>query len=140
MEKLAATEVLRKIALGEVDLDEISEVIRSAELVIKSYQAELEGLRRTEEQLKQDFEEEKKAVDDLTRRLADLHEENRMAREVFRTEIEGKQQVLGIASVLDIEALNMEGLIRERENMQKQMSKALGTGGKMTVKSSRALR
>jgi len=45
MEKLAASEVLRKLAVGEVDLDEISEVIRSAELVIKSYRSEMEGLR-----------------------------------------------------------------------------------------------
>lgn len=140
MDKLATTEVLRKIAMGEVDLDEISEVLRSADLVIKSYQAEIGGLRRTEEELRQDFEEEKKAVDELTRRMATLHEENRMAREVFRTEIEGKWQVLGIDSLLDLEALTMEGLIRERENVQRHMGKALGSGGKANARPVKSLR
>lgn len=127
MEKLAASETLRKLALGEVDLDEISEVLRSAELVIKSYQAEVEGLRRTGERLVHDYEAEKEAVDDLTRRLAALHDENRMAREVFRTEIEGKLQLIGGGSPLDVEALNMAGLIQQREKVQQMLGKALGT-------------
>jgi len=133
MEKLAASEVLRKLAVGEVDLDEISEVIRSAELVIKSYRSEMEGLRRSEEQLKQDFEKEKKAVDDLTQRLVALHEENQMARQVFRAEIEGKQRILGSTLPLDLEALDMARLIRQREVVQKELCKALG-GGKLTPK------
>lgn len=128
MEKLAASEVLRKLAVGEVDLDEISEVIRSAELVIKSYRSEMEGLRRSEEQLKQDFEKEKKAVDDLTQRLVALHEENQMARQVFRAEIEGKQRILGSTLPLDLEALDMARLIRQREVVQKELCKALGRG------------
>ena len=130
MEKLAATEVLRKIALGEVDLDAISEVIRAAELVIKNYQAEVEGLHRRGEQLQLDFDKERSAVDDLTRRLVTLHEDNRMAREVFQTEIEGKREVLGLtAGRLDLEVLGMEGLIREREKVQQQVGKVLGAGG-----------
>jgi len=133
MEKLAASEVLRKLAVGEVDLDEISEVIRSAELVIKSYRSEMEGLRRSEELLKQDFEKEKKAVDDLTQRLVALHEENQMARQVFRAEIEGKQRILGSTLPLDLEALDMARLIRQREVVQKELCKALG-GGKLTPK------
>ena len=128
MEKLAASEVLRKLAVGEVDLDEISEVIRSAELVIKSYRSETEGFRRNEEQLKQDFEKEKKAVDDLTQRLVALHEENQMAREVFKSEIEGKQQILGSASPLDLEVLDMAKLIHQRETVQKELCKVLGAG------------
>ncbi len=128
MEKLAASEVLRKLAVGEVDLDEISEVIRSAELVIKSYRSEMEGLRRSEEQLKQDFEKEKKAVDDLTQRLVALHEENQMARDVFKSEIEGKQRILGSTLPLDLESLDMARLIRQREVVQKELCKALGRG------------
>jgi len=133
MEKLAASEVLRKLAVGEVDLDEISEVIRSAELVIKSYRSEMEGLRRSEELLKQDFEKEKKAVDDLTQRLVALHEENQMARDVFKSEIEGKQRILGSTLPLDLESLDMARLIRQREVVQKELCKALG-GGKLTPK------
>ncbi len=130
MEKLATTAVLRQIALGEIDLDEITEVLRSSDLVIKSYRAEVEGLRRNQEDLTQNVEKEKKAVDDLTKRLVNLHEENQLAKEVFGTEIEGKLQILGTGSVLDIEALDMAGLIRQREQVQKQVGKALGQGNR----------
>ena len=126
MEKLAVTEALRKIALGDIDLDEITEVLRSSELVIKSYRNEVEELRRTEERLRQEFEAERQAADDLTHRLTTLHEDNRMARDVFLAEIEGKRQVLGIGASLDIEALDMAGLIRERETLQRQVGAVLG--------------
>lgn len=133
MEKLAVTEALRKIAVGEINLDEITEVLRSSELVIKSYRNEVEELRRTEEQLRQDFEAERQAADDLTHRLTTLHEDNRMARDVFLAEIEGKRQVLGIAAGLDVEALDMAGLIHERETLQQQVGVAFGQPGTATI-------
>jgi FtsZ-binding cell division protein ZapB len=127
--KPAADEVLRQISRGEVDLDMISEVIRSAEVVIRSYAGEVEGLRRDNEQLQSDYQKERNAVDDLVKRLASLHEENRLARGVFTAEIEGRRSVLGLSSTLDLEALDMEGLIRERENVQRAVGKTLGLGG-----------
>lgn len=133
MEKLAVTEVLRKIALGDIDLDEITEVLRSSELVIKSYRNETEELRRTEEQLRQEFEAERQAADDLTHRLAVLHEENQLAKEVFLAEIEGRRQILGIATSVDLEALNMVGLIHEREALQRQVGATLGQSGAITI-------
>jgi hypothetical protein len=128
MEKGANSEVLRMIARGEVDLDKISEVIRSADLVIRQYQNEIEGLRRTGEQLELDLKQEKSACDDLVRRLAELHEENRLARRIFQTEIEGKRTLLGAQMTLDLEALDMASLIREREKAQSDLGKALGMG------------
>ena len=126
MEKLDSTETLRMIARGEIDLDRISEVIRSADLVIRSYQMENETLRQNGDQLQFHLDQEKRAVDDLVCRLTRLHEENLLARQVFQTEIEGKRSVLGIASTLDLEALDMAGLIRERENTKKALGKTLG--------------
>ncbi len=126
MEKLATTAVLKNISLGEIDLDEITETLRASEMVIRSYRSELEGMKHTEENLKRDFDEEKKAVDNLSRRLVDLHEDNRLAKDLFRTEIEGKMQILGMSSTLDLEALNMAGLIKQRELVQKEISRSLG--------------
>ncbi|TKJ41036.1 hypothetical protein CEE37_05055 [candidate division LCP-89 bacterium B3_LCP] len=123
MSKLATAEVVRKIGLGDVDLDEISEVLRTSELAIKSYRNEVESLRRNEEDLKRSYEEEQKAVDDLTKRLATIHEDNRLAREVFCAEIEGRKEILGVPSSLDLEALDMCSLINERENVQRLVNK-----------------
>lgn len=125
MQKLAATETLRKISLGEINLDEIVEVIRSAEHIITSNKQELERLRRNEEGLKTDLEMERKAVDDLTYRLAELHKDNQMAKDIFRTEIEGKQQILGIPQTLDLAILDMQALITRREEVQKQLNRQL---------------
>jgi hypothetical protein len=115
-------EVLRMMARGEVDLDMISEVIRSAEVVIRSYAAEVEGLRRDTEQLEENYQKERSAVDDLVQRLATLHEENRLARGVFMAEIEGRRAVLGQISTLDLERLDIAGLIREREEVGRRLN------------------
>ncbi|MCX6641392.1 MAG: hypothetical protein NTW14_13085 [bacterium] len=129
MEKLAVSETLKKIAVGEINLDEITEALRSSELVIKNYRQEVEGLRRSEEQLQTDVTNESSAVDDLTKRLVTLHDEVSLAKSVFRSEIEGRRQILGIKAVpLDLEALDLAGLIRERENVQKLIGKVLGSG------------
>lgn len=125
METATHAEMLKMIARGEVDLDLIAEAIRSADLVIRQYQAETEILHQHNEQLELDFEKEKSAVDDLARRLAELHEENRLARQVFQVEIEGKRSVLGLPATLDVEALDMAGLIREREKVQRQLGQSL---------------
>ncbi|MFH1861707.1 MAG: hypothetical protein ABH878_02740 [bacterium] len=125
MDKPTASEILRDIVSGDVDLDAIAELIRSSEFVIRTYQTELEGLRRNEERLKDDFCREKQAVDDLARRLAQIYEENRLARSVFQAEIEGKREILGILSNVDLEALSMEKLIQEREAVQQQLGKLL---------------
>ncbi len=125
MEELAATAVLQEIALGEVDLDRITEALRSAELIIKSYRSEVETMQRAGEQLKASYEQEKNAVNELTKRLVELHEENNLAKGVFRAEIEGKWKLLGAESALDLEALDMAGLIRERETVQKRLGQAL---------------
>lgn len=129
MEKSSNAEVLRMIACGEVDLDVIADTIRSADLVIKSCQAEIESLKLYGEQLELQFQQERHTADELTRRLAALHEENRLAKQIFRSEIEGKRQILGVQMTLDLEALDMAGLIRERENAQKALGKTLGMGG-----------
>ena len=129
MEKTACAEVLRDIARGEVDLDKISDIMRSSDLVIRRYQDEIEGLRRVGDQLELDLEEEKRACNDLVRRLTALHEENRLARGVFRTEIEGRRALTGVQMTLDLEALDMAGLIREREKSQEDLGKALGAEG-----------
>jgi len=126
MEKTACAEMLRDIARGEVDLDKISELMRSSDLVIRKYQDEIEGLRRAGEQLELDLEEEKKACTDLVRRLSTLHEENRLARQVFRNEIEGRRALTGVQMALDLEALDMAGLIREREKAREELGKAMG--------------
>ena len=123
MEKLATTITLNKIALGEIDLDEISEVLRSSEMIIKSFRTEVADLQNDKASLQQGLDEEKRAVTDLTSRLVDLHEENRMAKELFRTEIEGKLEILGTGSALDVKALNMAGLIKQRELVQRQMGR-----------------
>jgi len=125
MEKTACAEVLRDIGRGDVDLDKISELMRSSDLVIRHYQDEIEGLRRAGDQLELDLEEEKRACNDLVRRLTALHEENRLARGVFRTEIEGRRALTGVQMTLDLEALDMAGLIRERENAQRDLGKTL---------------
>ena len=125
MDQLAVSAVLQKIILGEIDLDEITEVLRSSELVIKSYRTEVENLHRTEESLKDQYEREKEAVDKLTRRLVELHKETCLARDVLRTEIEGKLEIIGLQPAVDLEALDVMGLIREREKVQQQMGKAL---------------
>ena len=125
MEKTACAEVLRDIARGNVDLDKISEIMRYSDLVIRRYQDELEGLRRVGDQLQIDLEEERKACDDLVRRMADLHEENRLAQMVFRTEIEGRRALTGAQLSLDLEALDMAGLIREREKTREELGKTL---------------
>jgi hypothetical protein len=124
-----SSEVLRMIARGEVDLDMISEVIRSAEVVIRAYTGEVEGLRRDHEALEANYQKERGAVDDLVKRLTLLHEENRLARGVFLAEIEGRRAVLGLTSTLDLEALDMAGLIRERETA----GRLLNNGARMTV-------
>ncbi len=126
MEKTACSEVLREIARGEIDLDKISEIMRSSDLVIRQYQNEIEGLRRAGEQLELDLGEEKRACDDLVRRLTALHEENRLARQVFRNEIEGRRGLTGVQMTLDLEAMDMAALIREREKSQEDLGKALG--------------
>jgi len=125
MEKTACAEVLRDIGRGDVDLDKISELMRSSDLVIRHYQDKIEGLRRAGEQLELDLEEEKRACNDLVRRLTALHEENRLARGIFRTEIEGRRALTGVQMTLDLEALDMAGLIRERENAQRDLGKTL---------------
>jgi hypothetical protein len=125
MDQLAVSAVLQKIILGEIDLDEITEVLRSSELVIKSYRTEVENLHRTEESLKDQYEREKEAVDKLTRRLVELHKETCLARDVLRTEIEGKLETMGLQPAVDLEALDVTGLIREREKVQQQMGKVL---------------
>jgi hypothetical protein len=126
MDNLAGSEVLREIARGEVDLDKISELIRSSEMVIRQHQNEIEGLRRTGDQLELDLKEEQRACNDLVRRLAALHEENRLARQVFRTEIEGRRALIGVQMTLDLEAMDMAALIRERERSQEDLGKARG--------------
>jgi hypothetical protein len=128
MEKEKNAEVLRMISRGEVDLDLISEVIRSAEVVIRSYRGEVETLQRDEEQLQADLEREKQAVDELARRLGALHEENQQARDVFRAEIEGKRSLLGMKATLDLEALDMTRLLQERETVQRAMARTFGAG------------
>ncbi len=128
MEKMGEVEILRMLARGEVDLDQIAEALRSAQLVRRSYQAELEGLRRQNEQAQKELEKERKAVDDLAGRLTSLHEENRLARQLFQTEIEGKRSLSGVRGNLDLEALDMAALIRERENAQKALSGAFEVG------------
>ena len=125
MDQLSVSAVLQKITLGEIDLDEITEVLRSSELVIKSYRTEVENLHRAEESLKDQFEKEKEAVDNLTKRLVDLHKETCLARDVFRTEIEGKLEIMGIQPSIDLEVLDMIALIQERERVQQQMGKTL---------------
>jgi hypothetical protein len=127
MEKLALTEVLRKITLGDVDLDEITEVLRSSELILKSYRNNVEEMHRVEEQLRQELQTEQQAVDDLTRRLSTLHAENRLARDIFLAEIEGRRQILGVSSHLDLDALDMAALIRERETLQLHLGNLCGT-------------
>jgi hypothetical protein len=129
MEKLALTEVLRKITLGDVDLDEITEVLRSSELILKSYRNNVEEMRRVEEQLRQELETEQQAVDDLTRRLSTIHAENQLARDLFAAEIEGRRQILGVSSHLDLDALDMAALIRERETLQLHLGNLCGTNG-----------
>ena len=126
MEKTACAEVLRDISRGEVDLDTISELLRSSDLVMRQYQDEIEGLRRVGEQLALDLEGEKKACNDLVRRLTALHEENRLARQVFRTEIEGRRALIGVQMTLDLEAMDMSALIREREKAREELGKAMG--------------
>ncbi|HEX7343169.1 MAG TPA: hypothetical protein VF398_02835 [bacterium] len=126
MEKTACSEVLREIARGDVDLDKISEIMRSSDLLIRQFQNEIEGLHRAGEQLELDLEEEKRACDDLVRRLKALHEENRLARGVFRNEIEGRRALIGVQMTLDLEAMDMAALIREREKSQEDLGKALG--------------
>ena len=124
MDKLAASESLKKIALGEVNLDEIIEVLRADELVITHYRSELENLHQQCEQLQQSWDAERTAGDELTRRLVNLHDEVGLAKSVFRQEIEGKRKLLGIiAQPLDLEALDLNGLLRERESVQKLMGR-----------------
>jgi hypothetical protein len=118
-----SSEVLRMMARGEVDLDMISEVIRSAEVVIRSYAGEAERLRRDNEQLEANYHKERSAVDDLVKRLATLYEDNLLARGVFLAEIEGRRSVLGLTSTLDLEALDMADLIRERETVGRALAK-----------------
>jgi hypothetical protein len=120
----SGSEALRMMARGELDLDLIAEVIRSAEVVIRSYEMEVQELRLSTEQLQTDYLKERNAVDDLARRLGALHEENRLARGVFVAEIEGKRSLLGMASTLDLEALDMAGLIQERESVQRAMTRS----------------
>jgi hypothetical protein len=124
MEKPSHGDLLRAIARGEVDLDRIAEAIRSADLVIRSYQRDLETLRGDVAALQSSYQKEKSAADELAQRLAALHAENRLARSVFLTEIEGKRSFLGTPSSLDLEALDMAGLIAEREKMQKRIHQA----------------
>ncbi len=121
MERPANGDLLRAIARGEVDLDRITEAIRSTDLVIRAYQRDIESLRGEVEALQSSYQQEKSAADELAQRLAAVHAENRLAKNVFRTEIEGRRAFLGIPSSLDLEALDMEGLIAEREKMQKRL-------------------
>lgn len=118
MEKPANGDLLRALARGEVDPDRIAQAIRSADLVIRAYQRDIEALLGEVEALQSSYEKEKHAADDLAQRLAAVHAENRLARNVFRTEIEGKRAILKIPSSLDLEALDMAGLIAEREKTQ----------------------
>ncbi|MFH1733804.1 MAG: hypothetical protein ABIE92_03765 [bacterium] len=123
MSDLATTTLLKEIAQGEVDLDRITEVMRSADLVIKSYRSEVNALQKSNEQLQEDLKRENEAADDLTQRLVQQHEENQLARDVFRTEIEVKRKLLQSDSLLDAAALTMSGLIAEREKVQQLLSR-----------------
>jgi len=126
MSDLATTSVLKEIAQGEIDLDRITEVIRSADVVIKSYRSEINAMQKSNDQLQEDLNKETEAVDDLTNRLVQLHEENQLARDVFRSEIDIKRKLLQSDSLVDVSSLTMANLIAEREKVQQLVNRTLG--------------
>jgi len=128
MDQTGNGELLRMIARGEVDLDRISETIRSADLVIRQCRGEIEELRREGERLQADWQRERSAADELARRLAELHAEYRLAREVIQSEVENRRGDLGLPAGRDLEALDMAGLLRERESAQQALAKTQGGG------------